>query len=192
MTKGTAYTATISSEEKVAKASISHLRVHYKHCREITQAIKNKKLEKAVDYLKNVLQYKEAIPFTKYNGGIGRHAQAKQMKVPGDKVAWPQKATKSILSLLQNLKSNAESKGLDSSDMTIIHTNCNQAPKMRRRTYRAHGRINKYESSPAHIQMIAVEGDIEIKKEAEPDVNYSKKQVAIIRAAKAKKIKAGQ
>lgn len=24
----------------------------------------------------------------------------------------------------------------------VSHVNCNQAPKMRRRTYRAHGRIN--------------------------------------------------
>jgi large subunit ribosomal protein L17e len=28
---------------------------------------------------------------------------------------------------------------------------------MRRRTYRAHGRINPYMSSPAHIEMILVE-----------------------------------
>lgn len=30
----------------------------------------------------------------------------------------------------------------------------NQAPKLRRRTYRAHGRINPYMSSPSHIELI--------------------------------------
>jgi large subunit ribosomal protein L17e len=62
---------------------------------------------KAKKYLENVLQYKEAIPFTKYTGGIGRHSSAKKYKTPGDKVAWPQKATKSFLDLLTNMESNA-------------------------------------------------------------------------------------
>ena len=30
----------------------------------------------------------------------------------------------------------------------------NQAPRGRRRTYRAHGRINAYMSSPSHIEVI--------------------------------------
>ena len=33
----------------------------------------------------------------------------------------------------------------------------NAAPKMRRRTYRAHGRINPYMSSPCHIEVILAE-----------------------------------
>lgn len=91
-----------------AKASASYLRVHYKHCREIAHAIKGMPLERAKTYLKNVLQYKEAIPITKYGGGRGRHAQAKAFKTPGDKCFWPQKATKSFLDLLTNIESNCE------------------------------------------------------------------------------------
>ena len=33
----------------------------------------------------------------------------------------------------------------------------NQAPKGRRRTYRAHGRINAYMSVPAHMEVILLE-----------------------------------
>lgn len=33
----------------------------------------------------------------------------------------------------------------------------NRAPHMRRRTYRAHGRINPYMSSPCHIEVCLVE-----------------------------------
>ncbi len=33
----------------------------------------------------------------------------------------------------------------------------NRAAKMRRRTYRAHGRINPYMSSPCHIEICLVE-----------------------------------
>ena len=39
----------------------------------------------------------------------------------------------------------------------------NQAPKHRRRTYRAHGRINPFMSSPSHIEVILTE-----KEEAVP------------------------
>ena len=118
------------------------MRVHYKHCREIAHAIKGLPLKRAQVYLKNVLAYKEAIPLTKYTGGRGRHSQAKQFKTPGDLCFWPQKATKSFLDLLGNLQANCETKGLKVEDVSITHANCNQAPKMRRRTYRAHGRIN--------------------------------------------------
>ena len=125
-----------------AQAKGSYLRIHYKHCREIAQAIKGKTVSKAKEYLENVLAFKEGIPYTKYTGGISRHAVAKKYKVPGDKVSFPQKATKSFLDLLTNIKSNAEAKGLELDKVKITHANVNQAPKMRRRTYRAHGRIN--------------------------------------------------
>ena len=35
----------------------------------------------------------------------------------------------------------------------------NRAAQMRRRTYRAHGRINAYMSSPCHIELILTEKD---------------------------------
>lgn len=90
------------------KARGSHIRVHYKHCREISHAIKGMGLNKAKVYLGNVLTHKAAIPFTKYTGGIGRHAVGKQYKAPGDKCAFPEKATRVFLDLLRNLESNAE------------------------------------------------------------------------------------
>ena len=170
----------------MAKARATYLRVHYKHCREIANAIKGKNVGKAKQYLQEVLEYKSAIPFTKYTAGIGRHAVGKQYKAPGDKVGWPQKATKTFLDLLTNIESNATVKGLDLDKVTIVHANCNQAPKMRRRTYRAHGRINAYLSSPAHIQLIGEEAAEEIAKEAEPSAPLLSKKATAQKAAKAK------
>ena len=182
---------------------MSHLRVHYKHCREICAAIKGLELPKAKTYLQNVLVKKAAIPFTKYTGGIGRHSIAKQYKAPGDKVAFPVKATKSFLDLLRNLESNAEVwyhfitlanvvfsfiqlKGLDAEQITITHAQANQAPPMRRRTYRAHGRINPYMACPAHIELIGEEKGVEIAKEKEAAPKLSKKQAAQLRAKTAR------
>lgn len=174
----------------MAKARGTHVRVHYKHCREIANAIKGKLVGKAKQYLNEVLEYKSAIPFTKYTGGIGRHAVGKQYKACGDKVSWPQKATKTFLDLLTNIESNATSKGLDLEKVTITHANCNQAPKMRRRTYRAHGRINAYLSCPAHIQLIGEEASEEIAKEEEPVLKSVSKKAAA--QARGRKIAVGE
>ena len=45
----------------------------------------------------------------------------------------------------------------------------NRAPKMRRRTYRAHGRINPYMSSPCHIEVCLVEKEQAFSKKDEPE-----------------------
>merc|ERR1712029_168933 len=62
---------------KTAKARGSNLRVHFKNTRETAQAIKKMPLSRATRYLKNVIAQKEIIPFRRFMGGVGRHAQAK-------------------------------------------------------------------------------------------------------------------
>merc|ERR1712156_1019339 len=62
-----------------------------------------------------------------------------------------------LMQLLKNTESNAETKGLDAEHLVIEHIQVNAAPKMRRRTYRAHGRINPYMSSPCHIEVVLAE-----------------------------------
>lgn len=46
---------------------------------------------------------------------------------------------------------------------------------MRRRTYRAHGRINPFMSSPCHIEIILSEKEEAVSKPAD-DVNAEKKK----------------
>ncbi|GMF57353.1 unnamed protein product [[Candida] boidinii] len=55
-------------------------------------------------------------------------------------------------------------KGLDTSKLVISHIQVNQAPNVRRRTFRAHGRINAYQSSPSHIEVIVTEEDENVEK----------------------------
>merc|ERR1712033_49145 len=140
---------------KTAKARGSNLRVHFKNTRETAQAIKKMPLHRATGYLKNVIAQKEIIPFRRFMGGVGRHAQA---KVHGTSQGrWPVKSAEFLLHLLKNAESNAEFKGLDADALVIDHIQVNRAAKMRRRTYRAHGRINPYMSSPCHIEVILSE-----------------------------------
>merc|ERR1739848_955377 len=112
------------------------------------------KLPKAKAYLEDVLQYKQAVAFTKFTGGCGRHAQGKLRNAAGDKVRWPQKATKIVLDLLKNAEANAEMKGLDVDELVVKHSQAN----------RAQGRINPYMSSPAHIEIVLCKPTDPVKK----------------------------
>ena len=71
--------------------------------------------------------------------GICRPATGKQFGV--SRARWPQKSAKFLLSLLKNAEANADTKGLDTGNLIVKHIQVNQAPKQRRRTYRAHGRV---------------------------------------------------
>lgn len=175
----TRYSVEPEVPEKTSKSRGSHLRVHFKHCREIAHYTNGMKVDKALKILDDVLEFKAVIPFVKYTGGIGRKAMAKQCKAPGSKGRWPVKATVVYRDLLRNARSNAETKGLDTDNLVITHSQVNRAPAGRRRTYRAHGRIGKYASQPAHVEIILTESDegVEKMEDAEPVV-ITKKQAA--------------
>ena len=132
-------------------------------------------LKRAKTFLNNVIAKKEAVAFCRFNGGVGRNAQIKTGSTQG---RWPEKSARYLLDLLQNAESNAETAGLDLDQLYVWHIQVNMAPKLRRRTYRAHGRINPYMSSPSHIQLV-LQTKSEIAKRASNEdgtVTRSKRQ----------------
>ena len=66
---------------------------------------------KAIAYMDDVLTHKSVIPFRRFTGGPGRHAVCKVFHHHNGR--YPEKSVKYVKSLLINLKSNAEAKGLD-------------------------------------------------------------------------------
>eukprot|EP00008_Paramoeba_atlantica_P011629 CAMPEP_0201483050 /NCGR_PEP_ID=MMETSP0151_2-20130828/7282_1 /ASSEMBLY_ACC=CAM_ASM_000257 /TAXON_ID=200890 /ORGANISM="Paramoeba atlantica, Strain 621/1 / CCAP 1560/9" /LENGTH=173 /DNA_ID=CAMNT_0047866009 /DNA_START=61 /DNA_END=582 /DNA_ORIENTATION=- len=147
---------------KSCKARGSDLRVHYKNTRETVAALKGMSLRKAQRYLEQVLDHTAAIPFRRHTGGIGRHAQAKMYNTT--QCRWPKKSCEVVLGLLKNVESNAEVQGLAVNTLQLTHLQVQRAQKQRRRTYRAHGRINPYMAAPCHIEIIATEKERSVKK----------------------------
>ncbi|KAI9042975.1 60S ribosomal uL22 domain-containing protein [Aspergillus affinis] len=147
---------------KSARARGSYLRVSFKNTRETAQAINGMKLQRALTFLGNVTNKAEAVPMRRYAGSTGRCAQGKQWGV--SKARWPVKSAEFLLDLLKNAESNADIKGLDTGNLIVKHIQVNQAPKGRRRTYRAHGRINPYMTNPCHIELILTEGEEVVQK----------------------------
>lgn len=68
-------------------------------------------LKKAKEYLEAVIAHKRAIPFCRFNGGVGRTAQAKNEGATGGQGRWPTKSAEFLLNLLKNAESNAEVRG---------------------------------------------------------------------------------
>ena len=102
-----------------------------------------------------------------------------QAKVHGTSQGrWPVKSAEFLLNLLKNAESNAEYKGLDADHLVVDHIQVNRAPKMRRRTYRAHGRINPYMSSPCHIEVVLVEKEQAFAKVPSASAEPEKKKVS--------------
>ncbi|KAL2888183.1 60S ribosomal protein L17 [Ceratocystis lukuohia] len=158
----TRYAAQEIQASKSARARGAYLRVSFKNTRETAQAINGWKLQRALTFLENVKTKTEAVPFRRFCGSIGRTAQGKQFGVT--RARWPVKSAEFLLGLLKNAEANADAKGLDTGNLVVKHIQVNQAPKQRRRTYRAHGRINPYMSSPCHIELILTEAEEAVEK----------------------------
>merc|ERR1739848_310666 len=133
--------------EHAWKAKGSNLRVSFKNTRETANAIRGKSLPKAMQYLKDVIEKKQAVPFRIHKGGRNAHKQA-HMHHKASAVGWPTKSCKFLLNLLTNVESNAayahNEKRLDfePARLRISHIAVSRAANTRRRIFRAHGRIN--------------------------------------------------
>merc|ERR1712127_538037 len=89
------YARTLDNEAESCKARGSHLRVHFKNTRETCHALKGMDLKKAQSYLQHVIEHKEAVPFRRFCGGVGRTARLRTLARPTVRLGGP----RSLLSL---------------------------------------------------------------------------------------------
>lgn len=172
----------LEDETKVARSRGERLRCRFKKTREVGAAIKGMDVDKAIAYLEAVIEGKRGVACRRYTGGISHHGPGKNVHAPGNAVAFPAKPAKHFIELLKNIKANAETKALGDK-LKIAHVQVNAAIKMRRRTYRAHGRIGPYQATPSHIEIIARPADYVVEKpvEEEKKKRLSRKAVARLR-----------
>lgn len=67
--------------EKSVKARGKDIRTHYKNTWECAKMMKGKTIDEVRTYFNDVLDHKRCVPFVRYNGAVGRTAQAKEFKV---------------------------------------------------------------------------------------------------------------
>ena len=172
---------------KAAKARGKDMRVHYKNTYEVAAAIRGMQLENAEKYLRDVLDHKQCIPFRRHSS-TARTAQTHHFRVTQGR--WPKKPCEHILDLLENVRSNADAKGLDLKKTYITHIQVNKAQKGRRRGFKAHGRIKDWCASNCHVELFVTEKAENVKKaEEEKPKHFTKKQAARMRLRVGKPVK---
>ena len=161
--------------EKSVKARGKDLRVHFKNTWEVAKMLKGKGIKQSIKYLNDVLEHKRCVPITRFNSHVARTGAAIQFGVTQGR--WPEKSVKIVLNILKNLEANATAKQLEVDKLVIGHVQVNRAQRGRRRTYRAHGRITPFMSSPCHIEMWAEIPAVDVPKpEKKANVGSLKKQ----------------
>ena len=138
------YAFQAKDEEQSARAKAADMRVHFKNTWQVGRAIRGMTLVKAKEYLAAVMDHKRCIPYIRFSHAAGRTPQAKEFGLTQGR--WPRKSVELMQNLLKNAESNAsaEGKNLDIEELEITKICVNRAQKIRRRTYRAHGRIGAY------------------------------------------------
>lgn len=170
------YSRQPAEPSKSAKCRVDDLRAHYKNTYETARACRGMNLLKAIKYIEDVIAHKAIVPFRRYTGGPGHHAMCKNVGHTNGR--WPEKSCRHVLSLLNNLKSNATAQSLDPEKCTITHVVSQRAVSGRRRTYRAHGRISPYLSSNCHVEFHVTEKSDNVARADKTAVRVTKKQAA--------------
>ena len=137
---------------KHVRASLREKKISHKHTREICVAVKGLTIEKARDYLLNVIQLKLCVPFKRYNKAVGHKSDPGVMSG-----RYPQKAATEILKLLDNLESNAEYKGMDLDRLKIINAVVHKGRILKRFIPRAMGRATPKNDVLTHVELVAQE-----------------------------------
>jgi large subunit ribosomal protein L22 len=137
------------------RASIRESDISHKHAREIALAVKGLTVEKARNFLEDVVDHKIAVPFRRYNNEVAHRSNIRDGFSAG---RFPKKASNEFLRLLDNLESNAEYKGMDLDRLAIVSCVIHKGTKLERFTPRAMGRSSPKIDTLVHIEIVAKEG----------------------------------
>ena len=106
------YSTKAYDAEHMARAVGRDLGLSTKQAIEISKHLRNQKLEFAKAFLLDVIAMKRPVNFTRFNMNVGH----KTKSGPG---RYPVKGSSIILKLLNSVESNAQFKGLNTSDLYI-------------------------------------------------------------------------
>ncbi|HSD04307.1 MAG TPA: 50S ribosomal protein L22 [Nitrosopumilaceae archaeon] len=137
---------------KHVRSSLREKTISHKHAREIAVTIKGMTIEKARNYLDDVVRLKRAVPFRRYHNEVGHKSDTGVMSG-----RYPQKAAGEFIKLIDNLESNAEYKGMDLDRLRIVNATVHKGRKIQRFTPRAMGRASPKIDILTHVELVAQE-----------------------------------
>jgi large subunit ribosomal protein L22 len=147
------YSITDLNPDKTVRASGRELRVSPKHAREVCKTINGMRLDRAKEYLKQVVLKKKPVPFRRFNKKVG-HRHGIEKAFAG---RYPLKASQQILRVLEGAEANAEYKGLDVERLRIVHASAYPGIKIKRYIPRAFGRSSPKFNTLTHVEIVLEE-----------------------------------
>lgn len=146
-------------ESKIARAVIRDAPISFKEAYEVCKILRGMRLDRAKDFLKNVLNLKEPVPYIRYKLSIahkrGLSKRWSRWKTPIGR--YPVKVCRYVLKLLENVENNASVKGLDTSKLRIVHIAAHKGPYLKRWTPRAFGRATPWFRTHTSVEVIVAE-----------------------------------
>jgi large subunit ribosomal protein L22 len=143
------YTKTADPDTS-AKAIGKDMPVSPKMSREICGMVRGMKAEVAIKVLEEVIDLKRPVPLKRFNKRVSH----KPGVGPG---RYPQKAARAILEVVKSASSNAEYKGLSTSEMVITTISTSLGQTIPGHMPRAHGRATKWNQQTVNIEVILEE-----------------------------------
>ena len=137
-------------EEKIARAIGRELRVSPKSSTEICRAVKKKSVEKAKEFLNEVVEMKRPVPMKRFKKGVA-HKRGLEKAYAG---RYPKKAASQILKVLESAEVNAEYKGLDTERLYVKHISTQRGRVIRGIIPRAFGRASAHNEQTTNIEVI--------------------------------------
>lgn len=131
-------------KENMAKAVGVGLPISSKQSREICAKIRGLKVDKAKNFLEEVISFKAAVPYKRYNRSIPH----RKVIGPG---RFPVKACKNILSIVKSAEANAQFKGLSIKNLFVKHVSAQKGSKTIR-----YGRLHN-KTKKTHIEVVLEE-----------------------------------
>ena len=116
------YTFRNYDKEHMARAVGVALPVSFKQSVEVCRFIKYKNVADAKKMLNEVIEKKRAVPFKRFDFDLSH----KKKIGPG---RYPEKTSEEMIRLIEDAEANAQFKGLNTSNLVIIHMSAHKAGK---------------------------------------------------------------
>jgi large subunit ribosomal protein L22 len=136
--------------EKAAKSLRKDCNISFKDAVNIAHNLKDMDLLKAEDLLNLVVKKEVPIKYFRYLDSVSHRKGVG----PG---RYPIRAVKQFLDLLENVKANAEFKGLDTDSLRIRLITANKGKMLKRFTPKAYGRAGANNRDLVHLTIVVEE-----------------------------------
>ncbi|RCU48088.1 50S ribosomal protein L22 [Haloplanus salinus] len=141
--------------ETTAKAMLRERPISIKHSKAIARQIKGLTVADAEEYLHDVIDEKQSVPFKQHNSGVGHRSD-----IDGwDAGRYPEKASEDFLKLIENARNNADEQGFEGEAMTIKHVAAHKVGERQGRKPRAFGRADPWNTTLCDVELIIEEDE---------------------------------